>query len=243
LARRRFFVDRIHHGSAEIEGDDAQHIKRVLRAEVGQRFEISDGDSAWLAEITEARKDRVVFQTIEPAASVPPPLRMTVAAALVKFDRFEWMLEKATELGAERILPVEAVRSDKGLFEAAQKRVERWRRIVRESAQQSRRLRPPEVADAVRFAGALAEPADYRYFLEEEPGAPALLSVLPEVRRAEDRVLLVIGPEGGWTADERTRASGAGWQPVSLGPQILRAETAAMAGLAVLSNAWLPGCR
>lgn len=243
MARRRFFVDHIHHGSAEITGDEAQHLKRVLRAEVGQRFEISDTRAAWLAEITEARKDRVVFQLLEPAASTPPPLRLTAVAALIKFDHFEWMLEKATELGVERIVPFEATRTDKGLFEAARKRVERWRRIVREASQQSRRLSPPEVADAVRFPAALAEPGDHRYFLEEEPGAPAILSALPQDRPASAQALLLIGPEGGWTPDERSRATSAGWQPVSLGPQVLRAETAAMAGLAVLSNAWLGACR
>ena len=211
----------------------------MLRTEAGQRFEISDGRAAWLAEVTEARKDRVVFRTLEPAPSPEPPLRMTVLAALIKFDRFEWMVEKATELGVERIIPVETARSEKGLYEASHKRVERWSRIAREASQQSRRLRPPEVTDSLRFDAALREAGDHRYFLEEEPGAPALLRALPAERPAAAEVLVLAGPEGGWTAAERERAGAAGWQPVSLGAQVLRAETAVMAAMAVLSNAWL----
>ena len=240
MARRRFFVDELRHGSAEITGEDAQHLKRVLRAEVGQRFEISDGSTAWLAEIVEARKDRVVFHLLEPVPSPEPVLHVTVLASLIKYDRFEWMVEKATELGVERIIPVEATRSEKGLYEASRKRVERWNRIAREAGQQSRRLIPPEVAGAMRFDAALREGGDLRLFLEEEPGAPALLRALPAQRAASAHVLVLAGPEGGWTPAERERAAAAGWQPVSLGPQVLRAETAAMTALAVLVNAWLP---
>jgi 16S rRNA (uracil1498-N3)-methyltransferase len=239
LARRRFFVDQIRGGCAELTGDDARHVKRVLRAEAGQRYEISDGRSAWLAEITEARNDRVVFLALEPVGSPAAPVTIAVLAALVKFDRFEWMIEKATELGVERIVPVETARSEKGLFEASRKRLERWNRIARESGQQARRLRPPEVAGALRFEAALAEPGDFRYFLEEAPGAPALLRTLPPAREASARVLVLAGPEGGWTDGERERAAAAAWQPVSLGPQILRAETAVMAAAAILVNAWM----
>jgi 16S rRNA (uracil1498-N3)-methyltransferase len=239
LARRRFFVDHIHGGTARLTGDDAQHVKRVLRAEVGQRYEISDSQHAWLAEIVEARKDLVVFRTLEPVASPEAPVRITVLAALVKYDRFEWMVEKATELGVERIVPVEATRSEKGLFEAARKRVERWNRIARESSQQSRRLRPPEVTEAVRFDAALRDAAGHRYFLEEMAGTRPIVRALPAERPAEAEVSLLAGPEGGWTDSERERAAAAGWAPVSLGPQVLRAETAVMAAVAVVMNAWL----
>lgn len=238
MARRRFFVDRIGGGTAELLGDEARHLTRVLRVEAGQQFEISDNRAAWLAEVTEARGERVIFRTIEPLESPAAPVRVTLIAAIVKFDRFEWTVEKATELGVERILPMEAARTEKGLFEASRKRSERWRRIARESSQQARRLSVPEILPAARFERCLAEPADYRYFLEEG-GAPPLLGVLPKQRTAADRVALLLGPEGGWTADERRLAAGAGWLPVSLGPLVLRAETAAAAALAVVGNAWL----
>jgi 16S rRNA (uracil1498-N3)-methyltransferase len=237
MARRRFFVPAVRGDAAELRGDEARRLTRVLRAEPGQRYEITDSEGLWLAEIQEARGDRVVFRVIAPVESPELPVRISLAAALVKFDRFEWMIEKATELGVERILPFEAARSEKGLLEASRKRAERWNRIARESSQQSRRLRVPDILSAVRFEIALAEASDYRYFLDET-GAPSLLRMLPAERTRTARVALLLGPEGGWTEEERLRAGTAGWQPVSLGPQILRAETAAAAAAGIVINAW-----
>ncbi len=231
-------MEAVRGGVAELRGDEARHLTRVLRAEPGQRFEISDSQSAWLAEIAEARGERVVFHVIEPVDTPAAPLHVTLFAGLIKFDRFEWMVEKATELGVERIVPVDCARSEKGLFEASRKRVERWRRIARESSQQSRRVQAPEIAHAERFERALAAEAPYRYILEEG-SAPPLLRALPDVRCGEDRAALLVGPEGGWTDAERSAAAAAGWTAVSLGPQILRAETAAAAALAVVMNAWM----
>jgi 16S rRNA (uracil1498-N3)-methyltransferase len=239
MARRRFFVDAVREGAAELRGEDARHLTRVLRVEPGQRFEISDQSAAWLAEIAEARGDRVVFHVLEPVETPEVPLRIALYAALIKFDRFEWMLEKATELGVASIHPLEAARSEKGLMDAARKRLERWQRIARDSSQQSRRLRAPEIAPAVQWQTAIAEPAGYRYFLDES-GAPPLLGVLPGERAPLADAALLVGPEGGWTDAERHGAVAAGWNPVSLGPRILRAETAALAAVAVLVNAWLP---
>ncbi len=213
-------------------------MSRVLRAEPGQLYEICDNESVWLAEIAEARSDRVVFRAIEPIEGAVLPLRITVCAALIKFDRFEWLVEKATELGVERIVPVETARSEKGLLEASRKRTERWERIARESSQQSRRTRVPAILPAVRLPGALSTEADFRFFLEEA-AAPAFLRCLPADRPAGATLALLIGPEGGWTDLERAAAARAGWLPVSLGPQVLRAETAVAAALAVAMNAWL----
>jgi 16S rRNA (uracil1498-N3)-methyltransferase len=137
----------------------------------------------------------------------------------------------------ERIIPVAASRSEQGLAEASRKRLERWTRIARESSQQSRRLRAPEILPAARFEVAVAEPADYRYFLEESEASP-LLGVLPAARAAGARLALLVGPEGGWTDAERQLAARFGWQSASLGPLILRAETATIAAAAILMNAW-----
>jgi 16S rRNA (uracil1498-N3)-methyltransferase len=149
LARRRFFVDTIRSGAAELRGEEARRLTRVLRVEPGQRYEICDNQAAWLAEIVEARGERVLFRLLEPLDSLPLPVNITLCAALIKFDRFEWMVEKATELGVERILPLATARVEKGLFEAARKRMERWVRIARESSQQSRRVHVPEILPPV----------------------------------------------------------------------------------------------
>lgn len=230
-------MDEIRGGAAELRGDEARHLTRVLRAEPGRQYEVSDGQAAYLAEITEARGDRVAFRILEAVDSAQPPVEITLLASLIKFDRFEWIIEKATELGVARIQPVEAARTEKGLFDASRKRMERWVRVAQEAGQQSRRLRAPEILPSVRFPSALAEPADYRIFLEES-SAPALLKQLPESRTPSQSVALLVGPEGGWTDEERQLAAREGWAPASLGPQILRAETAAAAGIAVTVNAW-----
>ncbi len=234
MARRRFFVDRIHNDLADLTGDDARHLSRVLRAEPGQRYELSDNHRAYLAEISAVTAARVTFRVLEPLPTPPPSPHITLYAALIKFDRFEWLIEKATELGVARIIPVIADRAEKGLAAAAPKRIERWRKIARESSQQSRRVQVPEISPPQPLAATVADPGPYRFFLEENPGAPPLLAALP----AEgDTFSILTGPEGGWTDRERAVASGAGWKPVSLGPNILRAETAAIAALAILSQA------
>jgi 16S rRNA (uracil1498-N3)-methyltransferase len=229
-------VDSIRNGAAELRGDEARHLTRVLRVEAGQRFELSDNQHAYLAEVAEAKGERVLFHVLEPIAAVPMPVRITLCAAIVKFDRFEWIIEKATELGVDRILPVEASRTEKGLFDASRKRSERWARIARESSQQSRRVQIPEILPAVRFEQCLGETAEHRYFLDEAV-APPLIREIPAER--SDAVALLIGPEGGWTDAERQMAVAASWCPVSLGPLVLRAETAAAAAIAVVINTWM----
>jgi 16S rRNA (uracil1498-N3)-methyltransferase len=239
MARRRFFVDGVSESRAWLAGDDARHLRQALRAEVGQRYEISDNRSVYLAEIESLAGDRVLFRVLEELASAPPAVRLRLLLALVKFDRFEDALEKATELGVESVLPVRTERCEKGLEKAAAKRLDRWRKIVRESSQQARRARLPEVLPPAAFEAAIAGPALCSYFCDEEPGAPPLAAALPARRAREDLVSILVGPEGGWTAAERARALQTGWTPVSLGPNILRAETAAIAALAVVASLWL----
>ena len=229
--RRRFFVDEVRNGQAEINGEDARHLTRVLRVEPGQRYEISDNRNVYLAEIETARKERVVFRTLEKLEAPPLPLRIVLCAALIKFDRFEWMIEKATELGVAEIVPVETILSERGLERAAHKRVERWRRIAVEASQQSRRANLPEVHEPASFKDALSWEANYRYALDENPGGTSLA----RTHSATDTIALLIGPEGGWTEEERAAFTESGWTRVSLGPLILRAETAAIAALAVVA--------
>lgn len=232
-------MDEVRNGKAQIEGDEARHLTRVLRVEAGQRYEISDNLNVYLAEIETARKESVVFRTLEKFPAAPPSARLELYAALIKFDRFEWIVEKATELGVTEIVPVEAARSDRGLEKAAAKRVDRWRRIALESSQQSRRAVLPEIAEPISLNDAIARPGSYRFALDETPGAAPLLRALPAVRTAQDIVAVLTGPEGGWTEEERASFTAAGWTPVSMGSLILRAETAVIAALAVVSQAWL----
>jgi 16S rRNA (uracil1498-N3)-methyltransferase len=241
MARRRFFVDRVLAGRATLAGEEALHLRRSLRAEAGQLYELSDNQSVYLAEIESVGRDGVEFRVVEELAAPIPPVRLTLLMALVKFDRFEWALEKATELGVERIVPVVSERSEKGLEKAAAHRIERWRKIVRESSQQARRVRLPEVVAPLPLEKAAATAGPLAYFLNEEPGGCPLLAVLPPQKRHSDQVQLLVGPEGGWTVAERACVCAAGWKAVWLGCNILRAETAALAALAAISAAWLAG--
>ena len=237
MARRRFFVEQVRKGQAEITGESAHHLTRVLRVEAGQTFEITDNARAWLASVETARKDLVRFTVIEELPPSPEIPSITLYVALIKFERLEWAVEKATELGVTRIVPVEANRSEHGLFEGSRKRVERWRKIAREASEQSRRLRVPEIGDAIRLAAAVNDSSTHRCWLDERPGAKPLAGAF--AFRHGDSAALLVGPEGGWIEAEREKFEGAGWIGCSLGPLILRAETAVCAALGVLSQMWL----
>ena len=232
MARRRFFVDEVRNGRAEITGESAHHLTRVLRVEVGQKYEISDNRRVWLAEVEVARKNVVEFAVLEELEAGEPPAETTLYLALIKFERFEWAVEKATELGATRIVPVQAQRSERGLEDGAKKRVERWRRIAHEASEQSRRLRAPRIDDPIRLPQALADAGGHRIWLDERPGAPPLINAV-SLRRGDD-VSLAVGPEGGWADAEREQFTVAGWAGTSLGSSVLRAETAVCAALAVV---------
>ncbi len=234
MARRRFFVDKVRNGRAEITGDNAHHLTRVLRVEAGQKYEITDNQRVWLAVIETARKNLVEFSVIAEIAAGPELPEVHLYLALIRFERFEWAVEKATELGITRIVPVEAARSERGLYDGGHKRLERWRRIAREAAEQSRRLRAPEIGEPVRFAEALKDSSAHRIWLDEQPGAQLLIRAVS--LNPGDRMALFAGPEGGWTDAERGQFSTAGWTGASLGALVLRAETAACAALAVLSQ-------
>lgn len=238
MARRRFFVPEIRRGAAELTGPDAEHLVRVLRAEPGQVYELSDNQHLYLAEVELARKSVVSFRVLEKLPSPPPGVHLTLLAALFKFDRFELLVEKATELGVSVIQPFEATRTERGLAQASHKRSSRWERIALEASQQSRRFQLPLLQPSAPFQTALETPADVRLLLDENPDVPPLLQVVPAERSLSDRVALLLGPEGGWTEEERKLASDAGFQACSLGQTVLRAETAGLAALAVIQAGW-----
>jgi 16S rRNA (uracil1498-N3)-methyltransferase len=238
MARRRFFVDRIHNQQAEVSGDDAHHLTRVLRVERGEFYEVSDGESAYLAEVVEAHKARVVFQIVEPVAAKPEAARVSLYVALIKFERMEWIYEKATELGVARIVPVVAERSERGLDLAVLKRLARWEKIAHEASQQSRRDQLPEIAPLEKLVQTLQCAPGLRLFAEEAPGAMPLLNSLPAAPTAGEHVSILVGPEGGWADREREAALQAKWLAVSLGATVLRAETAAITATAVVQAHW-----
>lgn len=230
MTRRRWIADTWTERTASLKGEQAGHLARVLRAQPGQIFDVVANGFLHRAEIVTADEREVVFalhEELEAESALPVHLLM----AVFKFDHMEWGMEKATELGVARITPVIARRTEKHLAQAAAKRVERWRRIVREASQQSRRSDVPEVDDPVTLKVALGMVSAERKLLlaETEQENSLKAALVGEVAS----VALAIGPEGGWAAEEIALFAESGWRSVTLGPRILRAETAAIAGLAV----------
>jgi len=234
--RRRFFVEKFADNRAVMEGEAAHHLGRVLRAQVGQLYELSDGTSAWLGQIEKLGRDLVEFKLVEQLPANLPKLKTTLLLSIVKLDAFEWALEKATELGVTSIVPLAAARSEKGLLAAAEKRSERWRKILLESSQQCRRLQLPILDPPAKPEACFSSQIDaVRILLSESPEAKPLRQVLSGVHAAA--AVLAIGPEGGWTEAEFAAARAASFYEASLGKLILRTETAVVASLAALNFA------
>lgn len=225
-----------------MEGDTAHHLGHVLRAQKGQLYELSDGATAWLGRIETVSRNRVEFVLVDQLPAREPAAEITLLLSIVKFDAFEWALEKSTEVGVFTVIPLAAARSEKSLVAAAAKRSERWRKILLESSQQSRRLRLPNLE-------ALATPAEafsmqnggIRVMLSERPDAPQIRAILARAAATKPSTAAVaIGPEGGWTDEEIASAGAAGFREASLGPLILRTETAVVAALSILNFALAP---
>jgi len=233
--RRRFFVEQFNGNTAAMTGDAAHHLGRVLRAEPGQLYELSDGKTAWLARIETARRDQVTFELVEPIASREPAFQATLLLSIVKFDAFEWALEKATELGVRTIVPLAAARSEKALLHAAEKRSERWKKILLEASQQSRRVAISVLTGVEKPSVAFLRASGFKVMLSERAEARTMREILPAEGTSE--VALAIGPEGGWTGEEFAAAASAGFHEAALGNLILRTETAVIAALAGLNYA------
>jgi len=231
MTRRRWIADEISGNRAIITGDHAKHLSRVLRARLGQEFDVVADGVVRRGRIIDLTGDSVQFELgAEIAAAATADL--TLLLGIFKFDRLEWAIEKCTELGVSRMIPLIGRRTDAHLAAAAVKRVERWRRIARQAAEQSRRSSPPEITAPLKLKDALTVCTGVRLVLSELETGPLFRDVLAS--RPTDGVSLAIGPEGGWTEDELKSFCGSGWIPASLGPTILRAETAAIAATAIL---------
>jgi 16S rRNA (uracil1498-N3)-methyltransferase len=241
MTRRRWIADTWTPTTATLTGDQAIHLARVLRAEPGQIFDIVANGFLHRAEIATVSEEKVLFtlhEQLESDAALPLHLLL----AIFKFDHMEWAIEKATELGIARITPILARRTEKHLAQSSAKRVDRWRRIALESAKQSRRTDIPEIADPTQLKPALEqEKTPTRILLSETEQITTLTAALEDSNVSHETAhrithALAIGPEGGWTPEEMSLFLQHAWQPVTLGPRILRAETAAIAAIAIAST-------
>jgi 16S rRNA (uracil1498-N3)-methyltransferase len=240
MTRRRWIAEHWDEATATIVGAQAEHMARVLRAQPGMEAEVVAGGHVFHAQVAAVVPDEIRFNLVA-EIQADPALPVTLAVAVYKFDRMEWMIEKATELGVAAVAPVIARRTEKHLAQAAEKRAERWRRIAHEAAQQARRSDVPLIHDPVSLAARVrAASESTRMVLAEQERTTTLRHALEEALAAAETEMpaleIAIGPEGGWAPGEEALFDANGWRAVSLGPRILRAETAAIAALAVVAS-------
>jgi 16S rRNA (uracil1498-N3)-methyltransferase len=240
MTRRRWIAEHWDEATATIVGAQAEHMARVLRAQPGMEADVVAGGHVFHAEVAAVCPHEIRFNLVAEVRA-DPALPVTLVLAVYKFDRMEWVLEKATELGVAAVAPVIARRTEKHLAEAAESRVERWRRIVHEAAQQSRRSDVPLIYDPAPLAVRVrAASESTRIVLAEQERTTTLRHALDEAVAAAEEEMptleIAIGPEGGWAPAEEALFDANGWRAASLGPRILRAETAAIAALAVVAS-------
>jgi 16S rRNA (uracil1498-N3)-methyltransferase len=240
MTRRRWIAEHWDEATATLTGAQAEHMTRVLRAQPGMEADVVAGGHVFHAQVVAVSGGEVRFNLIA-ELEADPALPITLVMAVYKFDHMEWAIEKATELGVAAIVPVIARRTEKHLAVAAQKRAERWRRIAHEAAQQSRRCDVPLVYDPEPLAARVRAASEAaRIVLAEQERTTTLRNALEEAVAAAGTEMpaleIAIGPEGGWAPEEEALFDANGWRAASLGPRILRAETAAIAALAVAAS-------
>ncbi len=240
MTRRRWIAEHWDEATATIVGAQAEHMVRVLRAQPGMEADVVAGGHVFHAEVAAVSTKEVRFNLIA-ELEADPALPVTLVLAVYKFDHMEWAIEKATELGVAAVAPVIARRTEKHLAQAAAKRAERWRRIAHEAAQQSRRSDVPLIHEPGPLSARVrAASLATRIVLAEQERTTTLRNALDEaVATAESEMPtleIAIGPEGGWAPEEEALFDANGWRATSLGPRILRAETAAIAALAVVAS-------
>jgi 16S rRNA (uracil1498-N3)-methyltransferase len=240
----RFFISRenIRGDNATVAGVELEHMRKVLRLAPGDRVTLFD-DGGWehqgtLSRYIDRAGEIAILKSYRPERE--SPLRITLAQALGKGEKLDWVVEKATELGVSAIVPFFCERTVPKLDRAASaKRGERWRRIALSATKQSGRTRAPEILDLIEFAELARRPWDCerKIIFWEGESARGLNDVREESPRV-DSLLIAIGPEGGFTPDEIALAARAGFQSARLGKRILRTETAAVAAIAAAQTLW-----
>ncbi|MFN2454670.1 MAG: 16S rRNA (uracil(1498)-N(3))-methyltransferase [Pyrinomonadaceae bacterium] len=250
MTRRRFFAPpgAFAEDAVTLAPEEARHLRDVLRLEAGDEAFVFDGEGreyrCTIREIGRGRDATAVLEVRESvaAASNESPLQLTLGLALLKGEKFDLVVQKATELGVMRIMPVVTTRSDVRLRDAAdaQRRRARWQRVALEAAKQSGRARVPQIDEPITFEKLMeslsASDETPRVMFAERAGGK-LSDAVAEWRSGKSVGLVaLVGAEGGWTDEEIARASQAGWRVVTLGGRILRAETAAITVTALLQH-------
>jgi 16S rRNA (uracil1498-N3)-methyltransferase len=232
MSERFFLSTSPRDGRAVLDGDEARHLARVLRCAVGDPICVFDGTGTeWPARVASIARDQVIVELGEPVCDEPPPgVRLTVAVALPKGERQKWLVEKLTELGTGRLVPLVTTR---GVAEPTPAAVERLRRGVIEACKQCGRRTLMEIGMPQSIGELVGARHPGSWIVVADPGAPPLAAGAASARGLA--VIALVGPEGGFTPEEFAALDAAGIERVGLGPHVLRVETAAIAVAARLA--------
>jgi 16S rRNA (uracil1498-N3)-methyltransferase len=244
MSRRRFFAppEAFDKQTVTLTGDEARHLREVLRLTAGDEVFVFNGaGKEFRCTIESARRNETLLSQCHEIAPThqESPLKLTLAVALLKGEKFDFLVQKTTELGVTRIVPVTTSHADIRLRDAsdAEKRVHRWKRIAIEAAKQCGRATVPAIPLPSSVETIICDSEDSCRVMFSERGGTSLHEGLNSISRPAS-ALALIGSEGGWADEEITMASNAGWQIVTLGGRILRAETAAIAATVLLQDKW-----
>jgi 16S rRNA (uracil1498-N3)-methyltransferase len=240
MQRHRFFASpsQFTESSVSLDAGEAHHLTRVLRLSEGARVFVFNGEGdEWEAEVAHAAKREVDLRLLHKLEDrVESKLRLTLGQALIKGDKFDWIAQKATELGVTRIVPLLTDQSDiRRADERSDSRLERWRRISLEALKQCGRRRLVEITNPIKFSDFCRNERLSHSLICSEYGGLRLSEVAPELFGAEN-VNLCVGAEGGWSPAEIKTAEENRFYPISLGPRILRTETAAVVAVALAQH-------
>ncbi len=228
-----------------LSGDEHHHLRDVVRIKPGERvWLIDESGKSYTARVDQIKKNQTRLAILDTKEKTEPRVKVTLAQALIKARNFELILQKATEFGISEFLPVVTSRSLVKIDDKLENKMARWTKITREAAKQSGVYRIPLILQPKAIKEVVGERKDVRkIFLNESGGTPMRHVLMPDTTKEwsehyPSSVLVLIGPEGGWTEAEEEDIVGQGFEAISLGSQILRAETAAIGSLAMIDHFW-----
>ncbi|HKQ90025.1 MAG TPA: 16S rRNA (uracil(1498)-N(3))-methyltransferase [Blastocatellia bacterium] len=228
--------------SVRLDADEAHHLTRVLRLGSGARVFVFDGEGGeYECEVARVAKHEVELNLLRRLDdAVESPLQLTLAQALIKGDKFDWVIQKATELGVTRIVPLVTDHADikRDIRRAevrAGQRLQRWRRISLEALKQCGRRRLVEICEPATFDDFCGSTTSGERLIFSEHGGESLAEVSAKLRSV-NQLNLCVASEGGWSEHELRKAASCGFTPVSLGTRILRTETAAIVAVALAQH-------
>jgi 16S rRNA (uracil1498-N3)-methyltransferase len=241
---RRFYIapEMISQGRARLDPSQTRHLVRVLRMNTSDEVVIFDGKSEFIARVAEIKPKEVtldILREIEPEPGLP--FEFWLAQALIKGPRMDWAIEKATELGVTRFIPMQTARCAVRAGREPREKLSRWRKIAQSAAAQSGRKDTPLIESPRTFENIINERADIKVLLwegEKNTGLEPIIQKWNQIKtgKSSHTIMLMIGPEGGFTAEEVNAALAQGWQTWGLGRLVLRSETAAIVGTAILMH-------